>query len=242
MVSTIVLYTCVSFAETVYLKNGKAINGRILETTDKYVRIEFEGVPLTYYFNEIEKIEGLNAALVPMAPSASGKLYRDKEYGFELRAPRGWHISKIAPGTEGTKLGGVKFTKNPADEANPFPIIGITVDAVGTSPYNTGINSALDFARKIFEGQRRMAASKGGKFQAIEEPREIEIGGQRAARFITKLISSSGKAMCVAAYKFKQADIIISVAGVDVPDTFQGSLRDFEETANSFKFTGPAGN
>ena len=45
------------FAETVILKSGKKIEGKIIERTDKYIKIDFNGVPLPYFFDEIEKIE-----------------------------------------------------------------------------------------------------------------------------------------------------------------------------------------
>ncbi len=46
-----------SFAEKIYLKSGKIIEGKIFEKTDKYIKVIFEGVPLTFWRDEIEKIE-----------------------------------------------------------------------------------------------------------------------------------------------------------------------------------------
>lgn len=45
-------------AETIYLKNGKRIEGQITERTDTEVKINTLGVTLTYYTDEIERIEG----------------------------------------------------------------------------------------------------------------------------------------------------------------------------------------
>jgi hypothetical protein len=47
-----------AFAETIVLKSGKAVEGKIIEKTDKYVKVDFLGVELTYFLDEIDKIEG----------------------------------------------------------------------------------------------------------------------------------------------------------------------------------------
>ena len=53
----------VCFAETIVLKSGEAIEGKIIERTDGYIRIDFEGVPLTYFLDDVESIEGKEPAL-----------------------------------------------------------------------------------------------------------------------------------------------------------------------------------
>jgi tetratricopeptide (TPR) repeat protein len=45
-------------AETIVLKSGKSVEGKLIEKTDKYIKIDFMGVPLTYFFDEIESIDG----------------------------------------------------------------------------------------------------------------------------------------------------------------------------------------
>lgn len=52
----LVVLTHLAFADTVILKNGQTIEGKIVEKTDAYVKINFEGVGLTYFKDEIEKI------------------------------------------------------------------------------------------------------------------------------------------------------------------------------------------
>jgi len=47
-------FTC-SAAE-IYLKNGKKVQGKIIEQSDYFVKIDFEGIPLTYWKNEIDTI------------------------------------------------------------------------------------------------------------------------------------------------------------------------------------------
>jgi tetratricopeptide (TPR) repeat protein len=47
-----------TFAETIILKSGKSVEGKLIEKTDKYIKIDFLGVPLTYFFDEVESIDG----------------------------------------------------------------------------------------------------------------------------------------------------------------------------------------
>lgn len=46
------------FGETIILKSGKTIEGKIIEKTGKYIKIDFYGVALTYYMDEVASIEG----------------------------------------------------------------------------------------------------------------------------------------------------------------------------------------
>ncbi|MFH0754504.1 MAG: hypothetical protein V2A70_08065 [Candidatus Omnitrophota bacterium] len=46
-----------SMADTVVLKSGKVLSGKILDQTDAAVSIEFMGVPITYYQDEIQSVK-----------------------------------------------------------------------------------------------------------------------------------------------------------------------------------------
>jgi hypothetical protein len=46
------------FSETVVLKSGKTIEGKIAEKTAECIKIDIYGVPVTYYLDEIESIDG----------------------------------------------------------------------------------------------------------------------------------------------------------------------------------------
>lgn len=47
-----------AFAEKIVLKSGKKVEGKKIGQTDDYIKIDFHGVSLTYYFEEIESIDG----------------------------------------------------------------------------------------------------------------------------------------------------------------------------------------
>jgi len=46
-----------AYAETIVLKSGKTVEGKLIEKTDKYIKIDFEGVILTYFLDEIKSID-----------------------------------------------------------------------------------------------------------------------------------------------------------------------------------------
>jgi len=45
------------FAEIIALKSGKTIEGKIFEQTDKYIKVDIEGVPVTYYLDGVTCID-----------------------------------------------------------------------------------------------------------------------------------------------------------------------------------------
>lgn len=49
-------------AETIVLKTGKTIESKILEKTDKNIKVDISGIPITYYLDEIKTIDGLTPA------------------------------------------------------------------------------------------------------------------------------------------------------------------------------------
>lgn len=55
---SILLFSISALAETITLKSGKKVEGKIIEKTDESIKIDFHGVGITYYFDEIEAIDG----------------------------------------------------------------------------------------------------------------------------------------------------------------------------------------
>jgi tetratricopeptide (TPR) repeat protein len=59
-----------SLAEIIVLKSGRKIEGKILERTDKYIKLDFYGVSLTYWVDEIDHIEDKNYPLDKNIPNS----------------------------------------------------------------------------------------------------------------------------------------------------------------------------
>jgi hypothetical protein len=54
------------FSEIIVLKSGKTIEGKIIEETGQYVKIDYSGITLTYWKTDIERIDKVNPALQPV--------------------------------------------------------------------------------------------------------------------------------------------------------------------------------
>jgi len=57
LLGLILFFFSPALAETIKLKSGQEIEGKILERTDKEVKIDFMGVPLIYFAEDIESID-----------------------------------------------------------------------------------------------------------------------------------------------------------------------------------------
>lgn len=61
---TISIFVCLLFmattalADVVLLKSGREISGEILEQTDEFVKVNFKGVDLTFYMDEVDLVNG----------------------------------------------------------------------------------------------------------------------------------------------------------------------------------------
>lgn len=60
-----------AFAETIVLKTGKTIEGKILEQNESSINVDIEGVTLTYYLDEIQSIDGKEVTPVSVKEEAS---------------------------------------------------------------------------------------------------------------------------------------------------------------------------
>ncbi|MFA5008870.1 MAG: hypothetical protein WC546_06600 [Candidatus Omnitrophota bacterium] len=55
-----------AFPEGIKLKNGKSISAKIIEKSEKFIRIDIDGIAVTYYTDEIKDINGKK--IVSVAP------------------------------------------------------------------------------------------------------------------------------------------------------------------------------
>jgi len=69
-------FLSLSFSETILLKSGQKVEGRIIEKTGKYVKLEFQGVELVYYNDEIASIDQAASNSVNAANPQLESLYQ----------------------------------------------------------------------------------------------------------------------------------------------------------------------
>lgn len=77
----ILFFPATLFAESIVLKSGKKIEGKIIERADQYIKIEFEGRPLYY---ELKYIKGIEEDS-PTAADVNFYLKNGLKYGSEAK-------------------------------------------------------------------------------------------------------------------------------------------------------------
>jgi hypothetical protein len=243
----VILLLCASpcLADTIYFKDGKKLEATIIEKTDKYIKVDVEGVPLTYFSEEIQEIKAeqgegileksLTATQAPLL-DGSAALHINTEYGFEISGPKGWFKDVHAPIPGKTSTEAVVYNKHAqhAKGEAVFPNLMVTIDI---APEN--VTSAVDFSKRVLQYWREVFAKyKTGTLVVIEEPHAIELNGLKGSRAIFDLNANDGKSMRNVDYKFMRNEIIISVMGGDWSSSANAHLKDFEDAAATFKFIG----
>lgn len=75
LIAVVLFFSCPCFADTIYLKSGKKIEGQILSQTDKETKISVRGITLTYDAYDIERVEkavSQDMGVVPVKKEPSG--------------------------------------------------------------------------------------------------------------------------------------------------------------------------
>jgi len=78
MKKSIFIFGCLFFiasicrAETIYLKSGRVVKGDIVEKTADQIKINANGITLTYYADEVDRVEGPSTA--SPAPAAQTEM------------------------------------------------------------------------------------------------------------------------------------------------------------------------
>jgi hypothetical protein len=93
------------FSQTVILKSGQKVEGKVIEQSDKYVKLDFQGVELIFYNDEISSIE-------QTAPDGSSPLNPQMEALYKA------YVSAVNSPKKLVKKPG-EPVKKPAEEATP---------------------------------------------------------------------------------------------------------------------------
>lgn len=226
------LFTATAFAEVVYLKSGKKFEGKVTEKTDNSITLEIAGVPVTFWNDEIEKIEEAQTSSQPPVghsplSEAQGERYVDTAAGFEIVGPKGWF----------QRLGEGALIYTRTREPNKVNLPQLIITEV-TPPGS--IKSGLDFANLVLPTYEENAESHQVVLKWLEKPHEVEINGITGARLVFESVSPTGESLTRMDCFFMKDDFILAVQGLDRSNSFQTHLKDFEEAMNSLKFF-PAG-
>jgi tetratricopeptide (TPR) repeat protein len=190
-----------SFAETIYLKSGKVAEGKIIEKTDKYVKVDFYGVELTYWIDDIERIEG-ESKLISSADSAKTttnlprkenieKVYYAKKYGLRFNVPQGWVLidennpeqfnkESAAGGT-----GVICILKE--NQSEDLPSIYVKCNFLTRVPQNITIE---EYAEKALRQNNLQATYADPRLKIVEDAHVVSIEGKKVSKSVFKLVES----------------------------------------------------
>ncbi|MFA6357412.1 MAG: hypothetical protein WCY09_01910 [Candidatus Omnitrophota bacterium] len=81
-----ILFQELSFAEVLTLRSGQKVEGKIIEQTDKYVKLNFQGTEVIYFSDEIASVDqqsALGHANIVMTPEMES-LYKAYAAGLKV--------------------------------------------------------------------------------------------------------------------------------------------------------------
>ncbi|MDD4955888.1 MAG: hypothetical protein PHP17_07630 [Candidatus Omnitrophica bacterium] len=117
-----------AFAEKIVLKSGKTINAKILERTDKYIKVSLKGAPQTYPLNEVSGIyEETNSTV--KQPSSEQTNNTNKRQSYEQIT-----IATYYPSPQGV------YTKLTAEEIS---VKTLNAEGIGTDMLDIGATAFI---------------------------------------------------------------------------------------------------
>jgi len=134
----LILFLNLGFSETILLKSGQKVEGKIIEKTDKYVKLDFFGVDLVYYNDEVASItQGVADSENTVSPQLES-LYQ--AYTSSLNVPQ----------------------KKNEEKAIETPVLPVVPQAVETSPAASVIAQNSGLSQLPPEYQKMMQAALQG--------------------------------------------------------------------------------
>lgn len=229
LIGILLLITSFSFAETIKTKSGKIIEGKIIERTDEYIKIDIGiGMPITYFLDEIENIDSTTPTktttiLAQKQPNA----YVNEEFGVSVTGPTGWHMEKL----DLLKLNEdnmkrydlVKFYKN----YNEFgaPIIVIQLFEAELREDYPGLENFI----------KDMILSKSGVI-VLEKSGPIEVNGKKYIQYLIEKPGYEFELVSFLAYFESQREnalVICQVVGAMKKEDLETTRPLVEDTINS---------
>lgn len=242
------------FAEQIVFKSGLKINAQIIERTEQYIRIDFQGTPVTYWMYEIESIESSNAAVTstekpeeqkPAAVVREGFSYRNKKLNIALTGPPGWlmladkevlametnnkQAEEFRPYIESGSGFIVVFFKedrsSPNEQNKPYiTLVGFNIPAAASPDISTEV-----YADSVIE-----QIASNPLIKVVEGPKKITIGAKDWMRII--VIEADISRMMMYFYLDSAGKIVYTYTATSPKEDFAGYQKEFESALNSIRF------
>jgi len=246
------------FAETIILKTGDTVEGKITERTKEYITIDFYGVSIPYYFEDIETIDGqrpVESALEPVesAPEETqaltpvpnrgyvqeDKYYTNHQYGIKVLRPEGWQAfdRDIQPEVFDTLLPSPSVSGTELicafsaarDWANLDPLIMLIVQQLPDDYKEASAEKLV-----IMMNYNLQEGLLPAESTVLEAPTVVRVGGKKLARYIV-LTSDEVMTTKSAVYSFVSNKALYMVSCVAAAEYFESYKATFEEVAASIK-------
>lgn len=241
-------------AETVVLKSGKMIEGEMLEKTDEYIKIDFHGIALTYFFDEISDIDGEKPAVFSAKKEElstqtteypqeeqvkqEGEYYTNDEYGIKIWHPSNWQVfdknvhpkifkSLSPPGATASEAGLICAFSSGKDWNNLNPLIMLIVQQVSEDTRDLPAeNVAL-----VLEGDLKQF---GFAASNIEYPSVITVNGKKLVKY-TVISTIRGKELKTVSYEFIKGVKLYKIMCTTDLSAFDRVKIDFKNIAESIE-------
>lgn len=206
------------FAETIKLKSGQTISGKITKKNQDSIQINVADVTLTYYLDEIASIRQTD--IQPSASLINYSSYKNKALNFQVNYPTNW--------TENEAANGVSFSEKPItlpwDEN--IPIIGIAITPAQGNPIET--------AKMQYEQVKGMAPA--GKFDEIEKLHNVSFNGLSGIRYASTMrFSLTNSSMTELIVILTDGNNEITISCKVAENLFKKYNASFNDVINSFK-------
>lgn len=226
-VVSVLMYCCeCAFAETIYLKSGKIIEGKIIEKTAEYTKADIGGVTITFFKDEIEKIT--TSPISSEAAEERRELFINKAHGFKMELPGGW-VERL----DMVQADGGYITAWAKDRQDYWPSIVVAIDDITKKPW---ITRAIHYTKAFFE--ELLSRTKDN---IIEAPHELEINGVRCSTIIFEmpLVNPAGERILIRTqtHHFIKEGKAITVMMQARSSEFDSYAKDFNQAINTFEFT-----
>ncbi len=252
-VTVLIFFLSFAFAETIILKSGAKIEGKVVKQTDADTFIEIhKGEDLFVLPNyEIEIIER-DEAVISLKPS-EGTIYVNDDIGIKISGPSGWYMysaEELAKSDDATKEAAgelskeielsqfpartkvVEFTKYPFAKVFPNPIISLSFFDMSNAP--SELIDPINFIN--FKLSKLQRDSKN--FEILKEPKKIVINTKEGSRATVKYsvpVYNEPKEFKQIVCFFPRGVFGIEVVATNVPENFDIDKEAIEQCIQSLE-------
>jgi len=210
-------------AETIYLKSGIKVEGKIVEKTDQQVKVDISGITLTYFADEIDRIEGESnpaPAPQPQIPASIPPTQRIEDSSsnlIKLPPPQPEEISPESPALS------VDVNTPLSPSANKQQLIWKLIEVSGTK-------ANMD---KIFADMlSKASADESEKIQALFNIDEIVL---QLVPIYDKYFEQDELQQLVDFYNSKGGQKLLEVTPLVTQESMEATLQYFQNKMQSLE-------